>query len=142
VASHGLSKLEMGDVSECAGLSPGTLYRYFSNRDELLAALSVRAADHGSGPEPRRRSGRSLRSDLHREPHPVYREVHRRCPVARSSLRDNAILTRHEYVLYALRHPEYFSSGTEAAIPGNDEPPIPLQIDPPDPIFPLSCPRS
>jgi len=32
----------MGDVSESASLSRGTVYRYFSNRDELLAVLAYR----------------------------------------------------------------------------------------------------
>jgi AcrR family transcriptional regulator len=41
VARHGLSKLDMGDVSESAGVSRGTVYRYFRGRDELLAELSV-----------------------------------------------------------------------------------------------------
>ena len=41
VARHGLAKLDMSDVSESAGVSRGTLYRYFHGRDELLAALSV-----------------------------------------------------------------------------------------------------
>jgi len=41
VARHGLAKLDMSDVSESAGVSRGTLYRYFRGRDELLAALSV-----------------------------------------------------------------------------------------------------
>jgi AcrR family transcriptional regulator len=44
VARHGLAKLEMSDVSTAAGVSRGTLYRYFSSRDELLQALSLREA--------------------------------------------------------------------------------------------------
>jgi AcrR family transcriptional regulator len=44
VARHGLAKLEMTDVGECAGVSRGTLYRYFSSRDELLQDLSIREA--------------------------------------------------------------------------------------------------
>ena len=44
VARHGLAKLDMSDVSESAGVSRGTLYRYFSNRDDLLTALSVQEA--------------------------------------------------------------------------------------------------
>ena len=44
VSSHGLSKLEMTDVSASAGVSRGTLYRYFSNRNELLHSLTVREA--------------------------------------------------------------------------------------------------
>ncbi|MBC8293155.1 MAG: TetR/AcrR family transcriptional regulator [Proteobacteria bacterium] len=44
VSSHGLSKLEMTDVSASAGVSRGTLYRYFSNREELLHSLTIREA--------------------------------------------------------------------------------------------------
>ncbi|MBW2386656.1 MAG: helix-turn-helix transcriptional regulator, partial [Deltaproteobacteria bacterium] len=40
VASRGLAKLSMSDVSEFAGLSRGTAYRYFSNTEELLRELS------------------------------------------------------------------------------------------------------
>ena len=42
VARHGLAKLDMSDVSSSAGVSRATLYRYFSNRDELLQELSAR----------------------------------------------------------------------------------------------------
>jgi cytochrome P450 len=41
------------------------------------------------------------------------------------------VLTRHEDVLWALRHPEVFSSSAEAVDIGQDQPLIPLQVDPP-----------
>jgi AcrR family transcriptional regulator len=44
VARHGLAKLDMGDVSASAGVSRGTLYRYFDGRDALLGELSVHEA--------------------------------------------------------------------------------------------------
>lgn len=44
LARHGLAKLEMSDVSESAGVSRGTLYRYFSSREDLLNSLSAREA--------------------------------------------------------------------------------------------------
>jgi len=44
VARHGLSKLDMGDVSRSAGVSRGTLYRYFASREALLSELSVHEA--------------------------------------------------------------------------------------------------
>jgi TetR/AcrR family transcriptional regulator, repressor for uid operon len=44
VARHGLSKLEMTDVSAISGVSRGTLYRYFPDRDALLAAVAQREA--------------------------------------------------------------------------------------------------
>jgi AcrR family transcriptional regulator len=40
VARHGLAKLEMSDVSAIAGVSRGTLYRYFPSRDVLLDELA------------------------------------------------------------------------------------------------------
>jgi len=42
VTLHGLSKLDMGDVSRTSGLSRGTVYRYFPNRDVLLKQLAHR----------------------------------------------------------------------------------------------------
>jgi len=41
IARHGLSKLGMSDVSESAGVSRGTLYRYFPTREELLQHLGA-----------------------------------------------------------------------------------------------------
>lgn len=40
IARHGLSKLGMSDVSVSAGVSRGTLYRYFPSRDDLLRSLA------------------------------------------------------------------------------------------------------
>lgn len=37
---HGVRKLGMSDISESAGVSRGTLYRYFSGKEELLEALA------------------------------------------------------------------------------------------------------
>lgn len=41
IARHGLSKLGMSDVSLSAGVSRGTLYRYFPSRDDLLTSLAA-----------------------------------------------------------------------------------------------------
>jgi AcrR family transcriptional regulator len=41
VARHGLTKLGMNDVSASAGVSRGTLYRYFPSREELLESLAA-----------------------------------------------------------------------------------------------------
>jgi AcrR family transcriptional regulator len=41
IARHGLAKLGMSDVSLQAGVSRGTLYRYFPSREELLQDLAV-----------------------------------------------------------------------------------------------------
>lgn len=42
IARHGLAKLGMGDVSDGASVSRGTLYRYFPNRQVLLRVLAER----------------------------------------------------------------------------------------------------
>lgn len=41
IARHGLAKLGMSDVSASAGVSRGTLYRYFPSREELLQDLAA-----------------------------------------------------------------------------------------------------
>lgn len=41
IARHGLAKLGMNDVSEGAGVSRGTLYRYFPTREALLEDLAA-----------------------------------------------------------------------------------------------------
>jgi len=40
IGRHGLTKLGMSDVCVSAGVSRGTLYRYFQSREELLEALA------------------------------------------------------------------------------------------------------
>ena len=42
VGRLGLGKLSMGEVARAAGVSRQTLYRYFRDRDELIAALVLR----------------------------------------------------------------------------------------------------
>jgi AcrR family transcriptional regulator len=39
VARRGLQKVSMSDIGDSAGVSRGTLYRYFASRDDVLAAL-------------------------------------------------------------------------------------------------------
>ncbi len=57
------------------------------------------------------------------------------------------LITRHVDVVWALRHPDLFSSGSDAIDIGNIRPLIPLQIDPPDHVKfrrlldPLFAPR-
>jgi AcrR family transcriptional regulator len=41
LARRGVRKLSMSDVGNQAGISRGTLYRYFSSKEELLAAIAV-----------------------------------------------------------------------------------------------------
>jgi len=65
-------------------------------------------------------------------PQPTYRDLHARCPVMRSPLTGGPILTRYEDVVWALRHPEIFSSEMEMQMAlGTQRPMIPQQIDPP-----------
>lgn len=40
IASRGARRLSMRDIIDTSGVSRGTLYRYFSNKDEVLAAVS------------------------------------------------------------------------------------------------------
>jgi len=65
-------------------------------------------------------------------PQAVYRRMHEQCPVARSTLNKTPVIGKHEDVIWALRHPEIFSSemGFELAL-GTERPMIPQQIDPP-----------
>jgi len=65
------------------------------------------------------------------EPHGLYRGLREGCPVLRTGGQGGVILSRHDDVLFALRHPEIFSSVDSVEI-GNERPLIPLQIDPPE----------
>lgn len=40
IAARGVRKLSMSDIIEASGVSRGTLYRYFSNKEEVLSAVS------------------------------------------------------------------------------------------------------
>ena len=40
IAERGVRRLSMSDIIEASGVSRGTLYRYFSNKDDVLAAVS------------------------------------------------------------------------------------------------------
>ena len=65
-------------------------------------------------------------------PQPVYRELVSKCPFARASFGATPVLSRYEDVLWALRHPEIFSSEMEMHMAlGTERPMIPQQIDPP-----------
>ncbi|MCE2390401.1 MAG: cytochrome P450 [Proteobacteria bacterium] len=66
------------------------------------------------------------------DPKPAYRRRRDECPVLRTGEGGSAVISRYEDVLWALRHPEVFSSDSEAVSIGNERPLIPLQIDPPE----------
>ncbi len=64
-------------------------------------------------------------------PQAGYDELRRTCPVARQPM-GGAIISRYEDVIWALRHPEIFSSEMELQMAlGTERPMIPQQIDPP-----------
>ncbi|MPQ97410.1 TetR family transcriptional regulator [Modestobacter sp. I12A-02628] len=46
VAEHGFAGARVTEIAQAAGTSAGSLYSYFSNRDELLAEVFRRAAAH------------------------------------------------------------------------------------------------
>jgi cytochrome P450 len=63
-------------------------------------------------------------------PQVQYRLMLEHSPVVR--MESMVLLSRHEDVMHALRHPELFSSNMDAIEIGNVRPLIPLQVDPPD----------
>jgi cytochrome P450 len=63
-------------------------------------------------------------------PQASYRAMQEHVPVLRND--GLVMISRHEDVMHALRHPELFSSNMDAIDIGNIRPLIPLQIDPPD----------
>jgi cytochrome P450 len=63
-------------------------------------------------------------------PQPVYHRLQNECPVLETPV--GVVISRHEDVVFALRHPEIFTSDMDAIHLGNDRPLIPLQINPPD----------
>ena len=67
-------------------------------------------------------------------PQGVYQEMHARCPVSRSlgAFGNHGVtVSRYEDVLWALKHPEVFSSHNLIDL-GGEYPLIPLSVDPPD----------
>src|SRR4029453_8561376 len=65
------------------------------------------------------------------DPHAMYKGLREGCPVLRAGGMGGVIVSRYEDVLFALRHPEIFSSVDSVEI-GNERPLIPLQVDPPE----------
>jgi cytochrome P450 len=65
-------------------------------------------------------------------PQPVYAELRSRCRVARAALTESPVVSRYEDVVWALRHPEIFSSAVDTRLVlGTERPMIPQQVDPP-----------
>ncbi len=68
-------------------------------------------------------------------PQAAYREIRDQCPVARVPSPmggETVFIANYEDVIWALKHPEVFSSAVGAVDIGQDQPLIPLQVDPPD----------
>ena len=67
-----------------------------------------------------------------KEPQPIYDRLRRELPVARATLTNSIVISRYEDVVWALRHPEIFSSKMDLQVAlGTERPMIPQQIDPP-----------
>lgn len=66
------------------------------------------------------------------DPHPTYGQLRAECPVARGDLAGHnvVLLSRHDDVLWALRHPEVFTSAGGNLNLG-EQPLLPLEVDPP-----------
>jgi len=65
-------------------------------------------------------------------PHATYEALREQCPVTRAAFTRSPVVSRYEDVLWALRHPEIFSSEMDLQMAlGNERPMIPQQIDPP-----------
>ena len=70
--------------------------------------------------------------DYTAHPQPVYARILENHRVAKSIAMSSPILSRYEDVMYALRHPEIFSSEMDMQVLlGTRRPMIPQQIDPP-----------
>jgi cytochrome P450 len=68
-------------------------------------------------------------------PQEMYAQLRSEAPVIRVTGYDGiptVYVSRYEEVIWALRHPEVFSSAPEAVSIGQEYPLIPLQVDPPD----------
>jgi cytochrome P450 len=83
-------------------------------------------------PNPETREVNLFDSQLASCPQPIYARMHAQCPVARAALIGSPVISRYEDVIWALRHPEIFSSEMEVQMQlGTERPMIPQQVDPP-----------
>ena len=83
----------------------------------------------GENPDP----GLLFEAGVADRPNETYRALRQQCPVARSTADGlpSVYLFDYETVFWALHHPEVFSSAAEALSLGQDQPLIPVQVDPP-----------
>ncbi len=69
------------------------------------------------------------------DPLAAYERLRSGCPISRGegwSGHPHVIVSRYEDVIWALKHPEVFSSAPEAVDIGQEQKLIPLQVDPPE----------
>ncbi|MFM8304963.1 MAG: cytochrome P450, partial [Actinomycetota bacterium] len=71
------------------------------------------------------------------QPHETYARIRSECPVSREAGwtggdGHTVYVSRYEDVMWALKHPEVFSSAPGAVNIGQEHPLIPLQVDPPE----------
>src|SRR5262245_57082401 len=75
---------------------------------------------------------RLFHPDIARCPQAAYAELRSKCPVGRAAFTNSPVVSRFEDVVWALRHPELFSSEMDLQMAlGTERPMIPQQIDPP-----------
>ncbi len=69
--------------------------------------------------------------DVADDPHSTYDSLLAECPVLRGHMvgSPSALISRYEDVLFALRHPEVFSSADNVGL--GEQPMIPVEVDPP-----------
>ncbi len=83
-------------------------------------------------PDPEARTVNLFAPEFARCPQEVYARMHAECPVARAAITNSPVISRYEDVIWALRHPDLFSSEMELQMAlGTERPMIPQQIDPP-----------
>ncbi len=70
------------------------------------------------------------------DPQPAYARLRDECPVSRTQIEGldtgTVVVSRYADVMWALKHPEVFSSSAEAIDIGQQQSLIPLQMDPPE----------
>jgi cytochrome P450 len=83
-------------------------------------------------PDPKTGRVNLFDTEMARCPQPVYAEMRSRYPVTRAVFTNSPVVSRYEDVIWALRHPEIFSSEMDVQLAlGTERPMIPQQIDPP-----------
>jgi AcrR family transcriptional regulator len=121
LAHHGSRKLSMVDIGEAAGVSRGTLYRYFKNKDQVLEAIGRQVHDGVRESLARGIQIRPAPGDRVRVIIEVLVEAHRRFPTA-----EHMIEREPAFSLAFVResYPEFVDIVTAALDPVINEIPI------------------